>query len=652
MEQDLLNRVPSGIGICENSKGDMTVLYLNDGYYQMIGQTREERGSDKTRSFFRYMHPDDGCKIKMLEAAIEKGSDIENCNYRILCGDRGYRWIHMASSVIKREAGVITTYCSYTDVDEAVRSRAKLEQVTDEEIEYVLLVDAHNEATIVVDLNPSLIRVKVDKTIIFHKIPNSPYFDRVKDTDRQSVIDFYNIDNISKRLADKTIASNTYSCISNEGVATRKEERAFYLDETHDNIVIVRRDITESYDKELEQKENLQKALDAANAANEAKSEFLSRMSHDLRTPMNGIVGMTRLVRDSKTDEERNHYLTQLDASSTYLLGLLNDILTMSKITEGKITLKPEAVKTAEFMEQILVIVKGQADEKGVNFDVCFAEVPDIQYQYFDTLRVRQILYNILNNAVKFTPRGGQVNYTACHVERDGKIWCHHVISDNGVGMSPEFQRTLFTPFVQEKNSESGFVTGTGLGLSICRKLCDLMGGSIQVESKLGKGTTFTVDIPTTPLTEEEYEQHVTKTSEHIKTASIAAVLKGKKVIICEDHPVNREIMERLLEKKGMITMSAENGREGVRLFTDSKEGEISAILMDIRMPVMDGLAAAKVIRRLGRTDATVVPIIAISANAFEEDIHASANAGMNDHLAKPVDPDRLYEVLSRWMKE
>ena len=583
MEQDLLNRVPSGIGICENSKGDMTVLYLNDGYYQMIGQTREERGSDKTRDFFRYMYPDDVCKIKMLEAAIEKGSDIENCNYRILCGDRGYRWIHMASSVIKREAGVITTYCSYTDVDEAVRSRAKLEQVTDEEIEYVLLVDAHNEATIVVDLNPSLIRVKVDKTIIFHKIPNSPYFDRVKDTDRQSVIDFYNIDNISKRLADKTIASNTYSCISNEGVATRKEERAFYLDETHDNIVIVRRDITESYDKELEQKENLQKALDAANAANEAKSEFLSRMSHDLRTPMNGIVGMTRLVRDSKTDEERNHYLTQLDASSTYLLGLLNDIL---------------------------------------------------------------------NNAVKFTPRGGQVNYTACHVERDGKIWCHHVISDNGVGMSPEFQRTLFTPFVQEKNSESGFVTGTGLGLSICRKLCDLMGGSIQVESKLGKGTTFTVDIPTTPLTEEEYEQHVTKTSEHIKTASIAAVLKGKKVIICEDHPVNREIMERLLEKKGMITMSAENGREGVRLFTDSKEGEISAILMDIRMPVMDGIAAAKVIRRLGRTDATAVPIIAISANAFEEDIHASANAGMNDHLAKPVDPDRLYEVLSRWMKE
>ena len=418
MEQDLLNRVPSGIGICENSKGDMTVLYLNDGYYQMIGQTREERGSDKTRDFFRYMYPDDVCKIKMLEAAIEKGSDIENCNYRILCGDRGYRWIHMASSVIKREAGVITTYCSYTDVDEAVRSRAKLEQVTDEEIEYVLLVDAHNEATIVVDLNPSLIRVKVDKTIIFHKIPNSPYFDRVKDTDRQSVIDFYNIDNISKRLADKTIASNTYSCISNEGVATRKEERAFYLDETHDNIVIVRRDITESYDKELEQKENLQKALDAANAANEAKSEFLSRMSHDLRTPMNGIVGMTRLVRDSKTSEERNHYLTQLDASSTYLLGLLNDIL---------------------------------------------------------------------NNAVKFTPRGGQVNYTACHVERDGKIWCHHVISDNGVGMSPEFQRTLFTPFVQEKNSESGFVTGTGLGLSICRKLCDLMGGSIQVEASLEK---------------------------------------------------------------------------------------------------------------------------------------------------------------------
>ena len=811
MEQDLLNRVPGGIGICENSRDKVRVLYLNDGYYQIIVQTREERGTDQTRELFKYVHPDDVIRIKELGEALEKGSDLESCDYRIMCGERGYRWIHIVSSVIKRENGVITTYCNYTDVDDAVRSRAKLEkanselntqykrelarrkemeknclftdcfnvtqnhmvssstqqgegkgegksegkgdvksdiskynledvmnssldsipleedkerfrqvydrkgmmerfergekdsnieyrstghdgrlhwmraatsmmedpttsdllvytyiydideekkrqlaieQVTDEEIEYVLLVDTHNEATIIVDLNPVMVRVETDKTIVYHIIPNSPHFDHVLDSDRQSVQDFYNIDKIRKQLEGKTIVSNIYSCLTSAGAATRKEERAFYLDETKDNIVIVRRDITESYDKEQEQKENLQKALDAANAANKAKSEFLSRMSHDIRNPMNEIVGMTRLVRDSKTSDERNHYLAQLDASSTYFLGLLNDILTMSKITEGKITLNPEAVKTAEFMEQILIMVRAQADEKGVNFEVRFADGPEVPYQFFDTLRVRQILYNILNNAVKFTHRGGHVVYTAGHVERMGKIWCRHVIEDNGVGMSPEFLTTVFTPFVQEENSESGFATGTGLGLSICKQLCDLMGGSIQVESKLGKGTTFTVEIPTTQLTEEEYAKQITRASGYIGTAKGTGVLKGKKVIICEDHPVNREILEKLLAKKGVITLSAENGRDGVELFTKSKEGEINAILMDIRMPVMDGLTAAKAIRGLDRPDAAKVPIIAISANAFQEDLRASADAGMNDHLAKPVDPDKLYEVLTRWTEK
>lgn len=375
-------------------------------------------------------------------------------------------------------------------------------------------------------------------------------------------------------------------------------------------------------------------------------------MSHDIRNPMNEIVGMTRLVRDSKTSDERNHYLAQLDASSTYLLGLLNDILTMSKITEGKITLNPEAVKTAEFMEQILIMVRAQADEKRVNFEVRFANGPEVPYQFFDTLRVRQILYNILNNAVKFTHRGGHVVYTAGHVERMGKIWCRHVIEDNGVGMSPEFLTTVFTPFVQEENSESGFATGTGLGLSICKQLCDLMGGSIQVESKLGKGTTFTVEIPTTQLTEEEYAKQITRASGYIGTVKGTDVLKGKKIIICEDHPVNREILEKLLAKKGVITLSAENGRDGVELFTKSKEGEINAILMDIRMPVIDGLTAAKAIRGLDRQDAAKVPIIAISANAFQEDLRTSVDAGMNDHLAKPVDPDKLYEVLTRWTEK
>lgn len=389
----------------------------------------------------------------------------------------------------------------------------------------------------------------------------------------------------------------------------------------------------------------LNKRLEAevkrADESSEAKSEFLSRMSHDIRTPMNGIMGLTRMAQDSKNVDEIHEYLSQLSGSSSYLLGILNDVLTMSKIDENKISLNPEYVKTKEFLSGILPIIRTQADEKGVVFESRCAD--DVPYQYFDSLRVEQIIVNLLNNAVKFTPRGGRVTYENSHETVDGRLLCRHVISDTGVGMSKKFMSTMFEPFSQETNAEKN--TGTGLGLPICKKLVELMGGSISVKSALGEGSTFTVELPTRPATEEEYLAAHKACSDGVSKS--VSLLAGARILLCEDNDVNIMVAEKLLDNIHCQVDSAKDGREGVKMFSASEPGTYSAVLMDIRMPVMDGLEAARAIRSLDRPDAKTVPIIAMSANAFDEDVKTSLEAGMNAHLSKPIDPQRLYDTLS-----
>ncbi|MDO5559924.1 MAG: PAS domain-containing protein [Oscillospiraceae bacterium] len=438
--------------------------------------------------------------------------------------------------------------------------------------------------------------------------------------------------------------NNTYSfafTVRDENAALRRKKIQYcYLDETRDIILISCSDITELYQKEQEQIRNLQEAILAANKASQAKTEFLSRMSHDLRTPLNVIIGLTSLAVDDTHDPAAiEDCLYKINDSGKYLLRLINDCLDLEKITSSNVRLSPVAYHYQDFINSINTMIAPLCKQKNITFTITNIEDPYVVYT--DRLRFEQIFFNLLTNAVKFTPGGGKINFIPkITLLADNKIACDFTVSDNGIGMSEEFQKRMFQPFEQESNEILPQSQGSGLGLSIVNNIVNLMKGTITVSSKRGTGTDITVHL-VIPIAGK------TKTFE-IKDYGSFANLSSKNVLLIEDHPLNTEIARRLLEKKEMNVVCVSNGREGLNAFEDSDEYFFSAILMDIRMPVMNGLDTSKAIRSLNRRDALTVPIIAMTANAFDEDIKETQAAGMNAHLGKPIEPQKLFSLLSK----
>ena len=404
-------------------------------------------------------------------------------------------------------------------------------------------------------------------------------------------------------------------------------------------------------DKQLETEkanEALKVAIAAAERANRAKTDFLSRMSHDIRTPLNGIIGMTHLADRLPSEPQMKNYLGKIDQSSKFLLGLVNDVLDMAKAESGKIELHQEPYRIADFDSYIDSVIKPLCAERNQTFTASMKLV-EAAVPIIDILRFNQIIFNLLSNAVKYTPEGGRITLSV-----NGELVSGHkeritaVVSDNGIGISDEFQRILFEPFSQEDRSDTASNRGSGLGLAIVKKLVDLMGGTISVRSKLGQGTVFTVVLDFDYL--EEAKSAMVKNSPG--SACDYGPLAGRHILLCEDHPLNQEIAGALLEEKLMTVTIADNGQKGVELFADSAAGFYDAVLMDIRMPVMNGYESAQAIRALPRDDAGSVPIIAMTADAFDDDVRKCLDVGMNGHIAKPIDPEKLYKTLLEQLKQ
>lgn len=381
----------------------------------------------------------------------------------------------------------------------------------------------------------------------------------------------------------------------------------------------------------------------AANAASIAKTDFLSRMSHDIRTPINVISGMTELALLERNSEATDEYLQNIQSSGKFLLGLVNDILDMNKVESGNMELHPKPYSGREFETYINAVVRPLCDEKNIHF--LMEGDLDSYTLMLDPLRLNQIFFNLLSNAVKFTPRDGHIRMFGQARELEhGKVALDISVSDDGAGMSKEFQKTMFLPFSQEDRTLAQNDTGTGLGLAIVKRLVDLMGGTIRVESAVGKGTTFAVHL--------EAEAASLTDGADLGTTAVGN-LAGRRILLCEDHPLNAKIIDRMLAIQSVSVEIAENGQIGVEKFSSASENYFDAILMDIRMPVMNGLEAAQAIRALpGRSDARRVPIIALTANAYDTDVQRCLAAGMNEHLAKPVDTDKLCETLLRLISE
>ncbi len=376
-------------------------------------------------------------------------------------------------------------------------------------------------------------------------------------------------------------------------------------------------------------------------AAMSAKSDFLSNMSHDMRTPLNGIIGYTELAIGAEEPAQVRDYLSKIRISGQFLLSLINDTLDISKIESGKLTLQPEPVDGKELLESITVAVRQAAQEKGVRFVVDTGGMAP-GYILADRLNLQKIVLNLLSNAVKFTPAGGTVRLAVKSLDApEGAPNTLLTVEDNGIGIGEEFQDELFEPFSQEHSPEAQTSVGTGLGLSIVKKIVDLMGGRIEVTSRRGFGSRFDVYLPLEHL--KNYTPAPGSSPEDNRT------LTGCRALLCEDNPMNREIAQRVLAGFGMSVTCAGDGQEGAALFADSPAGAFDVVLMDLRMPVMDGYSAARTIRTMERADAASVPILAMSADAYEEDLRRCREAGMNGHVSKPIDVSVLRRELLRY---
>ena len=380
-----------------------------------------------------------------------------------------------------------------------------------------------------------------------------------------------------------------------------------------------------------------------AQAASKAKSTFLSNMSHDIRTPMNAIIGFTNIALHQDSVPEMHNCLKKIEESSDHLLSLLNDVLDISRIESGKVEFSPVPANITAVTDSVIEIVKGMILNRELNFEV-HREPLQNPYVMTEPVRIREILVNILNNAVKFTKDGGTIRFDAG--SRPGADAQHIVIcyriKDTGIGMSEEFQKKLFDEFAQEENGVRTQYKGTGLGMPISKKYVELMGGTITVDSRKGVGTTFTVEISLELTNAEKVE----KTKPLVQYND----LKGIKVLLAEDNDLNAELAMILLEDLGMTVTRAADGQEAVDLFAEHPAGTYDIILMDIMMPKMDGHQAAKAIRAMyaDRSDAEEIPIIALSANAFSEDVQASLDAGMNGHVSKPLNMEEVTKVIER----
>lgn len=389
--------------------------------------------------------------------------------------------------------------------------------------------------------------------------------------------------------------------------------------------------------------EKLKKAAEETEKANKVKSEFLSHISHDIRTPINGIIGLLDIADMNRNDNAKLiECVEKMRSTSVYLLSLINDVLNMSKAQNGVLRPAHETFDLRVLLDECVSMLEMQVSEKNLRLKTFFSDIPH-RMLTGSPLYIRQVLLNILNNAVRYTDIGGVICFMAHELSSDGKnAVIEFVISDSGRGMSEEYLVHIFEPFTRERNEPSADESfrGTGLGMSIAKSLTDVMGGTICAESKAGEGSRFTVTIPLVISEKEPYAK-----AESEKTR---ADIRGMHILVAEDVKLNMDIVTYILEHEGAEVICAEDGETALRLFSESAEGSIDLILMDIRMPGINGYEAAERIRAMKRSDADI-PIIAMTANVYEEDIERAKKAGMNDHLAKPMDSGKLLAMAGAY---
>ena len=462
---------------------------------------------------------------------------------------------------------------------------------------------------------------------------------------REQYREFLDFDTLAERLRNTNFVSNEFVNINGEWRVSRFIVKSRDTQGNVVDVLYVVRDITEEKLRELMYQKQLKASMEDAQRANISKTAFLQRMSHDIRTPLNGIVGMIHIAEKYKNDVDKLRECRQKILQSTdYLQKLINNVLDISKLESGSLMLEYKSFDLVELLNNNMTVVAMSAYENGVRFEGG-VEANTIRHRYLigSPVHLSRVLMNLASNAIKYNHFHGTVNVHCEELSDDGNIAVFKfVCSDTGLGMSEEFQKHAFDVFAQEGKQSTTTFSGSGLGLSIVKDIIELMGGMIELESKENVGSTFTVTVPF------KIDHSVENNDSQKDSCSQSMELSGKRVLLVEDNAINMEIAHAILEEEHLNITEAKNGKEALEIFQNSKLNEYDVIIMDVMMPVMDGLEATKAIRMLEREDAKRIPIIAMTANAFEEDRKACLDAGMDEHIGKPIDIPLLKRTITK----
>ena len=464
----------------------------------------------------------------------------------------------------------------------------------------------------------------------------------VKPEWREEMLAFTNLDWVREQLKTQSIIKHEFECsacgwVIGSFVAGKRGDDGYCTE-----VVWTTVDVNEQKKKELSQLNALEDAKRAAVEANRAKSSFLLNMSHDIRTPMNAIIGFTGLLEKHQEEPERRQdYLNKLKESSALLLGLINNVLEMSRIEKGHLDLDIQACGVEQMYDMFCSVFLDMMIQKGITF--CHSMDVEHEFLFCDPIKVRDVVLNLLSNAYKYTPSGGKVELYIREVpcEEEGFAIIETVVKDNGLGMSAEFIPHIFEEFSREHNTTDVKVEGTGLGMPIVKNLLDLMGGTIEVESELGKGTTFKVYI----------KHRIAKKSDviNVDMPDVSDVdFRGRRILLAEDNDLNAEITMEVLKDIDFVVERAEDGQRCVEMIDAAPAGYYDLILMDIQMPRMNGYEATRIIRQMKDKEKANITILAMTANAFEEDKREAIESGMNAHLSKPIEVEKLIKALKR----
>ena len=471
--------------------------------------------------------------------------------------------------------------------------------------------------------------------------------------------EFLNFDTVEERMKGKDHLTDIFMDVDGVWFATYLIPMGYDESGRMTDVLFLSRNINDYKQSEEQYKEELKKIAREAELASAAKTSFLQRMSHDIRTPLNGIKGMASIAGNSlDTPERARECIDKIIVSADYLYALLDDILRMSKLESGEIFFEEKAFDVRKVVEETCAFIMERAREKQIHFSY---DITDIVHTHVigSPLHFRQVIQNVMSNAVKFNRLGGRIDVICREVSKmDRDVMFEFVCTDTGVGISQEFQERIFDLFAQEGDSARTNYEGSGLGLPIAKELLDKRGGDISFTSEKGVGSTFTITIPlqTDPLYSEADEKEAQKRNGDVKTDSVKTdstqvSIEGLRILLVEDNVINMEIAKCLLEEEKAVITEAHDGKEAVQIFSDAGENAFDVILMDIMMPEMNGLEATRIIRSMKRADAATIPIFAMTANAFAEDIRESQEAGMNEHFAKPLDMKEMVKTIYRYCK-